>query len=318
MKAKLLTLLKNPVFTGYIAVYLAFLFLLHFVEHFSIAEPLAVLVIVGIGFSGLALLLTKSSKPLHTSIRVTNREMPALMICLILAMIYLTWDKDGIYTILNSYLTDSAFTKLVVVLIQKLLIFVIIPLLIFINFFKYSVADFGFRFKNNQGQWQSHLKVLIGMSLIFIVFNYFLGEGARPIREGQFSAEQLLMGLPVTFLWLVIEVGLVEEFFFRALIQSRLTSFFKSEVTGVVLTCLIFGLAHAPGLILRGAGIISPVGDSPSILLGVGYSIVVLSVTGFCFGIIWSRTKNLLVLMVIHASGDLLPGFGEIVKAFNI
>jgi membrane protease YdiL (CAAX protease family) len=124
--------------------------------------------------------------------------------------------------------------------------------------------------------------------------------------------------LPISFLWLLIEVGLVEEFFFRAFIQSRLAAFFRSEVTGIVLSCLIFGLAHAPGLVLRGAGIISPVGESPSILLGVGYSIVILSVTGFGLGIVWARTRNLLVLMVIHAAGDLLPNFGELVEAFHI
>lgn len=65
MKEKSLILLKNPFFVGYLFVYLIFLFLLHFVEQFSVAEPLAVLVIIGIGFSGLALLLeTVTKKPI--------------------------------------------------------------------------------------------------------------------------------------------------------------------------------------------------------------------------------------------------------------
>ena len=70
--------------------------------------------------------------------------------------------------------------------------------------------------------------------------------------------------------------------------------------------------------VLRGAGTITPAGESPSILLGVGYSVVTLSVTGFFVGIIWARTKNLLVLMFIHAAGDLLTNFGGLVEAFNI
>jgi membrane protease YdiL (CAAX protease family) len=59
----------------------------------------------------------------------------------------------------------------------------------------------------------------------------------------------LLIGLPLCFIWLFVEAGLVEEFFFRALIQSHLAAAFKSEVSGTVLMSLIFGLAHAPGFI---------------------------------------------------------------------
>jgi membrane protease YdiL (CAAX protease family) len=318
MKNSLLILIKNPFFMGYLFLYLIFLFLLHFVEQFSMGEPLAVLVIVGIGFSGLAFLFTKSSEPFHISIRGTKKEMLAMVISLILAMIYLTWGKDAANVIFYRYLEDSLLVKLVIDLVQKLVFFVIIPLFVFMKYFEHSMSDFGIQFRSDQNRWRSHLRVLFGMSLGYIIFNYFLGEGARPIRDGQFSAGQLIIGLPISFLWLLIEVGLVEEFFFRAFIQSRLAAFFRSEVTGIVLSCLIFGLAHAPGLILRGTGIISPVGESPSILLGVGYSIVILSVTGFCLGIVWARTRNLFVLMVIHAAGDLLPNFGELVEAFHI
>jgi len=318
MKENPFILLKNPFFIGYLFVYLIFLVLLHFLEQFSIAEPLAVLIIVGIGFSGLALLFTTSSKPFHISVHGTRAEIVALMIVLILAVAYLTWGKDAANIILNGHLEDSTFSKLVIDLIQKLVIFVIIPLVLFMKYFEYSIGDFGVKFRNERNRWRGHLRVLIGMSLAFVIFNYFLGEGARPIRHGQFSAGELIVGMPICFLWLLIEVGLVEEFFFRALIQSRLAAFFRSEVTGIVLTCVIFGLAHAPGLVLRGAGVITPVGESPSILLGVGYSIIILSVTGFCLGIIWARTKNLLVLMAIHAAGDLLPNFGDIVEAFHI
>jgi membrane protease YdiL (CAAX protease family) len=318
MKNSLLILIKNPFFMGYLFLYLIFLFLLHFVEQFSMGEPLAVLVIVGIGFSGLAFLFTKSSEPFHISIRGTKKEMLAMVISLILAMIYLTWGKDAANVIFYRYLEDSLLVRLVIDLVQKLVFFVIIPLFVFMKYFEYSMSDFGIQFRSDQNRWRSHLRVLFGMSLVYIIFNYFLGEGARPIRDGQFSAGQLFIGLPISFLWLLIEVGLDEEFFFRAFIQSRLAAFFRSEVTGIVLSCLIFGLAHAPGLVLRGAGIISPVGESPSILLGVGYSIVILSVTGFGLGIVWARTRNLLVLMVIHAAGDLLPNFGELVEAFHI
>src|SRR5439155_10140948 len=85
--------------------------------------------------------------------------------------------------------------------------------------------------------------LLVGGALI--AFQYVLGGAAAPLREGKFAAYELFLGLPLCFAWLTIEVGLVEEFFFRALVQSQLAAWFKSEVGGVVLMSLIFGLAHA-------------------------------------------------------------------------
>jgi membrane protease YdiL (CAAX protease family) len=117
-------------------------------------------------------------------------------------------------------------------------------------------------------------------------------------------------------MWLLLEVGLVEEFFFRALIQSQLAAAFKSEVSGTVLMSLIFGLAHAPGFIFRHAGELEGLGPHPSALDAVAYSIVVLAVSGITFGVIWARTKNLFVLMLVHAAGDLLPNFGSFIRTW--
>jgi len=89
---------------------------------------------------------------------------------------------------------------------------------------------------------------------LFLLSNIFSAAGGAAFRHGQFTVNQLLVGLPICFIWLFVEVGLVEEFFFRALIQSHLAAAFKSEVSGTVLMSLIFGLAHAPGFIFRHAG----------------------------------------------------------------
>jgi uncharacterized protein len=101
----------------------------------------------------------------------------------------------------------------------------------------------------------------------------------------------------------------VEEFFFRALVQSRLAAALKSEISGVVLMSLIFGLAHAPGFIFRHAGEVEGLGSNPNVLDAIAYSIVVLAISGVTFGVTWARTKNLFAVMLIHAAGDLLPNF---------
>jgi len=49
----------------------------------------------------------------------------------------------------------------------------------------------------------------------------------------------------------MLKVGVVEEFFFRVLFKSRLAAMLKSELGGIVVRSLRFGLIHAPGLYLR-------------------------------------------------------------------
>ena len=99
-------------------------------------------------------------------------------------------------------------------------------------------------------------------------------------------------GAVLGFAWLVIEVGLVEEFFFRALVQERAASFFRSQAAGVVLMAVVFGLAHAPGLYLRTASTQEGLAANPSLLAAVGYSLVVTSVAGLFFGVLWARTAK--------------------------
>ena len=82
---------------------------------------------------------------------------------------------------------------------------------------------------------------------------------------------------------------------------------------------LIFGLAHSPGFIFRHAGEVEGLGSNPSALDAVAYCIVVLAISGVTFGVVWSRTKNLFAVMLIHAAGDLLPNFGSFAQTwFNM
>jgi len=81
---------------------------------------------------------------------------------------------------------------------------------------------------------------------------------------------------------------------------------------------VIFGLAHAPGLYLRGAGAVTALGDSPTLFASAAYAIAVLSLAGLAFGVIWARTENLLVLMFIHARVDLPPMLPEFIETFGL
>ena len=59
---------------------------------------------------------------------------------------------------------------------------------------------------------------------------------------------------------------MVEEFFFWAIVQTRLTTWAKSEVAGVALMALVFGLAYAPGFVFQQAKEVEGLGAHPGVL----------------------------------------------------
>ena len=111
--------------------------------------------------------------------------------------------------------------KFFVTLGKKLLVFVGLPLVIFGLAWRHSVRDFGFQKDGLRELGRTHLPIVLVASCAVLVFNYFLGGAAAPLREGKFSTLQLLAGIPLCFIWLTIEAGLVEEFFFFGLSFKR-------------------------------------------------------------------------------------------------
>ena len=311
-----MSLLKNRVFGVYAAAYVLSVVLLVAVEGFSLGEVLLVLGIFGVGLTLLAHVLCSRARPFHLSVHSGHGEMLLLALGVVAVAAYLTFGFGAADALTARVLGHSELAQLVGRAVRKLLLFVLIPAVVFSALFKYSLRDYGLQFDG--AAWRSHVPVLAGLVLALVLFQYFLGAGVGPVRRGEFSAGQLAVGLPAVYLWLVIEVGLVEEFFFRALLQSRLAAYFKSELSGVVLASLVFGLAHAPGIYLRGAEAITPGGGPPSLVGSVCYSIAILSVTGFFLGLVWARTRNLLLVMLIHAAGDLLPNFAQLAGMFGI
>ena len=287
-------------------------------KNFEPGGALIVLFLFGLIFPALAWLATIPAVPLSISIRPSGCEMLVLAGFIVGLSIYLIGGPQWIDNHLPEAWTDSSKIKLFVTLAKKLIVFVAIPFAVFRFAFSYRLRDFGIQFQGLRALAGSHLPVVLVVGSALVAFQYFVGSGAAPVRHGNFSMHQLLVGLPLCFIWLVIEVGLVEEFFFRALVQSRLAAWFKSEVSGVVLMSLVFGLAHAPGFIFRQAGSVEGLGANPSALDAIAYSIVVLSVSGILFGVMWARTKNLFALMLIHAAADLLPNFANFVQVWKL
>jgi CAAX protease family protein len=283
---------------------------------FEPAAAVVVLVVFGIVLPLIAWLTTRHAVPLSISVRSGVPELIVLIVYVVAVSLYLIGGPQWIDQHLPREWTNSQQIKFVVTFAKKLFVFVVIPFAIFRFCFGYRLGDFGIQRQGLRALCGGHLLVILAVGGAFLAFQYFISGGGAAFRQGHFSAFQLLVGLPLCFAWLLLEAGLVEEFFFRGLIQSQLAVACKSEVSGIVLMSLIFGLAHAPGFIFRHAGELEGLGPNPSALDALAYSIVVLAVSGITFGVIWARTKNLFALMLVHAAGDLLPNFGSFIRTW--
>lgn len=300
------------------AAYVAGLALLWQNKSFGRQDAIAELIIFGFAFPVLAWVTTLRARPLSVTERKSAAEMAVLGFCLVAVTAYLVWGPALSEIFLPLQWLASARFKFGLVFVRKLIVFVAIPFLLFRFIFGYRWRDFGVQVAGLRALAGNHLPVVLALSAAILVFQYFLGGGAAPVRRGELSATQLAIGLPLCFAWLFIEAGLVEEFFFRALVQARCAAWFKSEVSGVAIMALAFGLAHAPGFILRHAGLEEAIGSNPSVADSIAYAIVVLSVGGIFFGIVWARTKNLFAVMIIHAATDLLPNLKQFVQTWGI
>jgi uncharacterized protein len=112
-----------------------------------------------------------------------------------------------------------------------------------------------------------------------------------------------------TFAWLAVEAGLCEEFLFRAVLQTRLAAVMKTEIGAAAIAALLFALVHVPGLYMRAGADVA--GHSQSLLAVIAYAVAVLSPIGLGLGVVWVRTRSLLLVVVLHTLVDLLPGIPD-------
>jgi membrane protease YdiL (CAAX protease family) len=160
--------------------------------------------------------------------------------------------------------------------------------------------------------------VFVLLALATIAMQYLLGSQFRRLFTAEYAERHVALGFTLAFAWMTIEAGVVEEFFFRWYLQSRLAAWTGSQVSGVVLGSLVFGLAHAPGMWLRGAGVVEGLGDSPSLVTSVAYAVVTQGVAGLMFGVLWARTRSFVLVVALHGFMDALSNAPSFMDAWGL
>jgi uncharacterized protein len=158
-------------------------------------------------------------------------------------------------------------------------------------------------------------RTLVVMGAIILGLLAVISPSLQNIAATNTRAAALAWIAPVSFVWITIEAGLSEEFLFRGVVQTRLSAFFRSAWAGVIVTSVLFGLAHAPGLFLRGGPGVDGWSTDPVQVLA--HTIAVLTPISLLFGLIYARTKSLLLVVLLHGLVDVLPNMDEFIRIWT-
>src|SRR5579864_796156 len=196
---------------AYVGLWVAILTLLRIFGRFDPNEAIAAFVILGLIFPALAWISTRGKPNLCISVRRPDTES--------LASIGYLFVLAGVIVYGFGYVARISAEPLhsIVLLIMKLLAFVIIPATLISTLGHYTLAEL----MPISLKWRDLLPAL-WMSFAALLMQSFLGRGLHDLREAHLPALRLLFAAPLAFLWLTLEVGVVEEFFFRVLLQERL------------------------------------------------------------------------------------------------
>ncbi|PZO49288.1 MAG: hypothetical protein DCF16_14900 [Alphaproteobacteria bacterium] len=262
-----------------------------------------VMLIFGIALSGLAWLLTRGAAAPVIEVKRPALESGAVLayLAIVYAVLFLGYGMTWARSIAEPQ------TQEVVVLALKLAVHVVLPALLLLALGA-RIAPLLQAGLSGRKFWRT----LIVLGLIILGLLAVISPSLRNIAATGAGIEVLAWAAPATMIWMSLEAGLTEEFLFRGVLQTRLGAFLRSGVAGVFITSILFGVAHAPGLFFRGGPEVD--GWSTDPLQVIAYTIAVLAPMGLLFGLIYARTKSLLLVVLLHALVDVLPNMSEFIS----
>lgn len=282
--------------------YLAALAVLQRQPGASLAEPLFLLVVLGGVFPLLAWWCTRKRQP-DASGPNEPAQLPGVLLYLaVFSLAILGWGFSWI---------DAGFPgeplQSLVRLAVKLVTMVLLPAWLFLRLRPGTPALLSRR---------RLLLTFVVMALAYLALQAVFGRGLTTLAELAPSAATLAWAIPLCLLWQTLEAGLCEEVLFRRILQEKIAIGTGSQVAAVAWASLLFGLAHAPGLWLRGAHLMEGVAHAtPG--WAIAYSIVMIAPAGIAFGVLWARTRSLWLLVPLHGTVDLLPQLAPFIRAWT-
>lgn len=265
--------------------------------------PLISLGVFGLTLSGLAWVLTRNARPPAILVQRPAVELGAVLAFLtVYAVGFLGFGMTAVKGVF-----PPGPQQEVLVLGSKLLVHVALPALLLMALAARVGPLFAAR-ANRPGFWPP----LLVLAAILTALLAVVSPSLKQIAELNPGLATLAWAAPLSFAWIALEAGLSEEFLFRAVLQTRLAAVLRSEAGAIVVGALVFALAHAPGLYLRGAPGVDGYSTDP--LQVAAFTLATLSPIAILFGVLWMRTRSLLLVVLLHASVDFLPNLPEFIR----
>ena len=289
---------------SYLIIYGVLLAVMRLRQAVGLDEALFALAIYGVAFSLIAWWSTRGLAPREVSVKQPAAETALVLVYFLFLVVFVTFG----FTAVRS-LAASPAGQHYAIIVTKLAVFVLLPFLLLRALYGYRLTDFVDLHNGLRGHWRP--LVVVGVALV--LFQLVVGRAHHDLPEIHPRTGELALGFVLAWGTATLEAGLVEEWFFRVLLLERLAVRLRSPGPALVITSLLFGLMHAPGLYLRPEVTLESLSEH-SLLVAVGYSVVMLSIAGFLFGVLWLRTRNLLLVALLHGLNDAVPALAGTIE----
>lgn len=268
--------------------------------------PFASLLIFGVAFSAIIWLLTRKMDAPPVPVANPQRESLGLLAYLLLYAVLLI----GIWLGTVREAIPPGPAQELAVLAYKLAIHVGIPVAIILTL-RGAVRPLFDSGLGRRGFWLT----LIVLSALMFALLAVVSPSLKQISGLNLSPAAVAPWVLASWIWMSIEAGFCEEFLFRACLQSRLTAWLQSPATAIVVTSILFGLAHWPGLYFRGEPGVD--GWSTDPIQVAAFTVATLSPLAVSMGVLWSRSRSLLLVALVHGAIDALPATSEFVRIWG-
>ncbi len=268
--------------------------------------PIISFVIFGLILSSIIWFLTrKNDAPIIAIPQAKRESLGLLCYLLVYAVLFLGWAFGPIKSVFAPGQTQEIWVVSI-----KLLVHVVLPagLILLIGGEIRSQWTAGIKHK---GFWST----LVTLSLLLIGLLALVSPSLKQINALHLSPMPAVLWFFGAWAWVAIEAGLCEEYLFRALLQTRLSAWLQSPVTAIVITSIVFALCHLPGLYLRGTP--DTDGYSTNPLQVAAFTIATLSPLSIALGVLWARTRSLLLVVLVHGAINALPFTAEFVRIWS-
>jgi len=274
--------------------------------------PLVALGIFGIGLPLVVHFLMIGTAPFPTTEEVSWLEPIALALLVLLAAVFFVIGSELPRTLAEVVAPGSESARLVFAALVNIVFYVVLPFVFMSVLIRHPISSFG---------WQSpfwrmfnprHIVVLVVLGGGMAAVQFFGTPIGMNLRVGNYSQEQLLVALPLVYIWLVLAGGLAHAFFFRGVLQERIAMLTGNAWAGMYLAALIGALIQVPAQIIHQSGGVLTPGQI------IASAILTGSVTGITFGYVWMRTRNLLLLMLLYGAVSLIVSFEDVAGAFGL